>query len=118
MKAGGARRKGILYENEVIAAISKHCGISCKRNLDQARDGGGDIPFGRFLIECKRRARISVYDWWDQCVTACKGQKTPVLAIRGDNRESLVVMRLEDFLALVPKEEPCPDLSRSPSPQP
>jgi len=101
-----SRQKGNSYEREVIAAIAKHCGVACKRNLDQARDGGGDIPFGRFLIECKRRAKISIYEWWDQCVTACAGQKTPVLAIRGDKRETLVVLRLEDFLALVPKEEP------------
>ena len=95
-----SRRKGASYELEVIAAIAKTCGVTCKRNLDQARDGGGDIPFGRFLIECKRRARIPLYKWLDQCIKACAGQKTPVLAIRGDNRESLVVMRLEDFLEL------------------
>lgn len=100
-----SRRKGFSYEREVIADITRVCGVQCKRNLDQTRDGGGDIPFGRFLIECKRRARVPLYKWLDQCVKACAGKHTPVLAIRGDNRESLVVMRLEDFLALVGRQD-------------
>lgn len=114
-----SRRKGHSYEREVVNLI-KDSGHSCARNLDQVRDGGGDIPFGDWLIECKRRATIAIYPWWDQVVIACR-RKTiprvtavehqtvhfvphaprPALVIRADKRENLVVIRLSDFLELV-----------------
>lgn len=95
-----SRRKGGNHEREVVNLL-KASGHACARNLDQTRDGGGDIPFGDWLIECKRRASIAIYPWWDQVVAAC-GKKKPLLVIRADKRENLVVMRLEDFLQLIP----------------
>ena len=111
------RRKGASHEREVVN-ILKASGHACARNLDQVRDGGGDIPFGDWLIECKRRATIAIYPWWDQIMEACfqdashwtimrakegGGQvkmPKPALVIRADKRENLVVMRLQDFLEL------------------
>lgn len=94
------RRKGAAHEREIVN-ILKASGHACARNLDQVRDGGGDIPFGDWLIECKRRASIGIYQWFGQCVAAC-GKRKPLLVIRADKRENLVVMRLTDFLELVP----------------
>ena len=96
-----SRRKGGNHEREIVN-ILKAFGHPCARNLDQTRDGGGDIPFGDWLIECKRRASIAIYPWWDQVVAACGATKKPMLVIRADKRENLVVMRLEDFLELNP----------------
>ena len=119
-----SRRKGGNHEREIVN-ILKAFGHPCARNLDQTRDGGGDIPFGDFLIECKRRASIAIYPWWDQVVAACAANrqryridpsingdhagaivhgpmKKPLLVIRADKRENLVVMRLADFLELNP----------------
>ena len=102
-----SRRKGGNHEREVVN-ILKASGHAAARNLDQTRDGGGDIPFGDWLIECKRRASIAIYPWWDQVLAACvrKCEATisdpkPLLVIRADKRENLVVMRLIDFLELV-----------------
>ena len=53
------------------------------------------------MLECKRRASIAVYDWLDQATAATKGRKRPVVVARGDRRESVVILRLEDFLDLV-----------------
>lgn len=95
------RTKGAVFEREVVNTIKAVLGEQVKRNLDQWRDGGHDIALGPFMIECKRRASIAVYDWLDQCTDACKGQKTPVVVARGDRREAIVILRLTDFLALV-----------------
>lgn len=103
-----SRRKGAGYEREVVN-ILKSCGHDCARNLDQVRDGGGDIPFGDWLIECKRRKSIAVYEWWDQVKEACRKKSEPfdpllpkpALMIRADKRETLVVIGLNDFLELV-----------------
>ena len=95
-----SRRKGAGHEREIVN-ILKEAGFETKRNLDQTRDGGGDIPFGDFLIECKRRKSIAIYEWLDQCIAACMGKKKPLLVIRSDNRENLAVLKLTDFLELM-----------------
>jgi len=100
------RRKGASHEREVVN-ILKASGHPCARNLDQVRDGGSDIPFGDWLIECKRRATIAIYPWWDQVIQACNEidypfitKHKPLLVIRADKRENLVVMRLSDFITI------------------
>jgi hypothetical protein len=95
------RTKGAAFEREVVNIIKEALGEQVKRNLDQWRDGGHDIALGPYLIECKRRASIAVYEWLDQCTDACKGQKTPLVVARGDRREAVVIMRLTDFLPLL-----------------
>jgi Holliday junction resolvase len=97
-----SRRKGGNHEREIVNLL-KAKGFAAARNLDQTRDGGGDIPFGAFLIECKRRAQIALYQWWDQAeISAVSREKTPLLVIRADGKRNLVVMDLEDFLEIVP----------------
>lgn len=115
-----SRRKGATHEREVVN-ILKASGHPCARNLDQTRDGGGDIPFGDWLIECKRRHKIAIYEWWDQCVAACEENrkewqmgfgvikdpaKKPMLVIRADHRDNLVVIGLNDFLDLLSRTPP------------
>lgn len=96
-----SRRKGASHEREIVN-ILKSSGHHVARNLDQVRDGGGDIPFGDFLIECKRRQRIGIYVWFYQCLVACiPAKKKPMLVIRADNRENLAVLRLTDLLDLM-----------------
>lgn len=96
-----SRTKGAGFEREIVHIIKDTLGEEVKRNLDQWRDGGHDIALGPYLIECKRRASIAVYEWLDQCTTACRGQKTPLVVARGDRREPIVIMRLDDFLPLL-----------------
>jgi Holliday junction resolvase len=95
-----SRRKGASHEREVVN-ILKVAGFKTARNLDQTRDGGGDVPFGDYLLECKRRKNIAIYEWWDQVNAACAGQKKPALVVRADNRENLAIIRLVDFMELV-----------------
>jgi len=94
------RTKGATYEREIVHTLVER-GYIAARNLTQTRDGGADIILQDFIIECKRRASIAVYDWLDQATLAAKGRKRPVVVARGDRRESVVILRLEDFLDLV-----------------
>ena len=94
------RTKGATYEREIVHTLVER-GYIAARNLMQTRDGGADIILQDFIIECKRRASIAVYDWLDQATLAAKGRKRPVVVARGDRRESVVILRLEDFLDLV-----------------
>ena len=94
------RTKGATYEREIVHALVDR-GWDAARNLMQTREGGADIILQDFILECKRRAKLSLYDWLDQATLAAKGRKRPVVVARGDRRESVVILRLDDFLDLI-----------------
>lgn len=95
------RTKGAVFEREIVRDL-KEIGIDCGRNLDQWREGGTDIELGQWMLECKRRARISIYDWMEQCIKASKPKgKKPMVVCRGDHKEALVILRWEDMLDIL-----------------
>lgn len=104
------RTKGARYENEVMAMLSSRWGIKARRLLGQARDGGADGFIPPFVFEFKRRKELkTLTGWLQQCVDAlprfekeCKiTPPVPVVVMRADNGESMVLMRLSDFANVV-----------------
>lgn len=68
--------------------------------------GGEDIqlsPFARVRfphsIECKNRSKIAVYEWFAQAKENA-GTHSPLLVIKQDRSEPLVVLSFDDFLKL------------------
>ena len=100
------RNRGNAYEREIVGILREHLGIEVKRNLSQTRDSGADILLDRYVIECKRRAKIAVYEWMDQAEEACQIGQRPIVVCRGDGKPSLVIMNLADFLPLLGNEIP------------
>ena len=99
------RDKGATFEREIANDLSADFGITVKRHIGQARDGGEDINVPPFVIECKRRQGIAVYEWLHQCEAACKelGQ-IPVVVARADREEPIVILRYSDFKKLAREE--------------
>ena len=95
------RAKGAVYEREIVRVLREVFGDDTERNLSQTRDGGGDIDLPGYLVECKRRAGIAVYDWLDQASKAAKPDQKPLVIARADRRENIIIMRLDDFLPLL-----------------
>ncbi len=99
------RTKGASYEREVcneLALWINSLDVKPKRNIGQARDGGCDIELFRYNIECKRRKTLgTIYGWMEQCIKSCDPYRTPVVIARQDAGESIVIMRLKDWCALV-----------------
>jgi hypothetical protein len=101
------RVKGSVYEREVMAEFSTALGKTYKRHIGQARDGGHDGLAGLWLIECKRRKNLKTLEGWlKQAQWARVGmhmppEVTPVVVMRADAGESMVLIRLADFLPLV-----------------
>ena len=93
------RTKGAGFEREIVRAL-KDMGYDADRNLDQWRDGGGDIRMDHWMFECKRRAKISVYEWMEQAAKAANDEQVPVVVARGDNKEALAILRFRDFLEI------------------
>jgi len=97
------RTKGAGGEREVCAFLRDSLGIDVRRKLGQARDGGHDIDLPGFNVEVKRRKRIAgLYDWMDQCGGWIHSK--PVVMLRADGREWLVVMKLPDWVELAREE--------------
>jgi hypothetical protein len=94
------RTKGAVYEREIVD-ILKAAGYDAARNLQQTRDGGGDIIVDKYLFECKRRARLSVYEWMDQASKACDVYHKPVVVTRADRRENLAILNFTHLLDLI-----------------
>lgn len=100
------RRKGAAGERELATILSEQLGWVVSRNLGQARDGGDDLTIGKFRVEVKRRKRISVYEFVEQVEATCGPNDVPIVAMRGDGKKWLVLMRLEDALPLIRNELP------------
>ena len=102
--AKSQRTKGAAGEREFCKLLAEHGFPEPKRLLGQARDGGGDIPTPPFMWEIKRRQKLAVYQFMRQVVDAVGNHAlcdVPVVALRADGEEWLVLMRAKDVLPLL-----------------
>lgn len=96
------RRKGATAERELAALLTDALGIAVKRNLGQARDSGDDITVGRYRIEAKNHARLSVPEWLRQAEASCtRAGDVPIVAFRQPGGRWYVVTAIEDWVPLV-----------------
>jgi hypothetical protein len=97
------RTKGAAYEREVLAVINEHFGTKHKRHIGQARDGGEDAVVGPLVLEMKRRKTLTtVGRWYAQAVAAArKYRRYPVVVMREDHGESMVLVSLTHFLDML-----------------
>ena len=83
-----ARSKGSAGEREFARWLQINLELDYlpTRNLDQVRDGGGDILGVKpFIFEVKRCQQLALRDWWIQVTKAAKTGETRVVAYRQNN---------------------------------
>lgn len=83
--------------------LNKRMGTGAKRDLEQTRDKGGDVPAAPFLFEVKRRKGIAVRSFLDQAEEALAtgryaGCQFPAVAMREDGRTDWMVLMSADTL--------------------
>jgi hypothetical protein len=106
------RQRGQEGEREVCSILTAGLGYGITRTLGQERDGGNDIDLLPFRIQVKRRRTLGVHALMDDARRQCKAHEIndslvtdiPVVAMRADNREWLVLMSLSDWMKLAKKE--------------
>lgn len=123
------RTKGAVFEREVcdIFTSALNPPAPFQRNIGQSRDGGNDIDIGPLIVECKRRATLgTVYAWLQQATDAATVRPDPrsatqfapyrrtladgtpmvpvVVARQDGDTAPIVILRLNDFLALTRDE--------------
>ena len=110
------RRKGAQYEREVAARLRKSLGIDAMRSAPlQAGDptAAPDVQSIRGIwIEAKRRKKIAVASWVDKARSECPQEDIPLVIMREDAGESLVVVSLDDLPTLVALLCHCPQVRR------
>lgn len=109
MKPRSAKAKGKRLQNWVRDLILKIWLDSLQPDDVRSTtmgDTGEDVqlsPRARelvpFQIECKNKAHVSVYSWYNQCRE--HGPHEPLLIIKEDNAKPLVVLDAEVFFNLL-----------------
>lgn len=100
------RTKGAAYECEVAKLFTTYFAPhSFERNIGQTRDGGNDIDVGPLVVECKRRKSLATLTGWMRQAKAAAARRMgnpsiPVVVMRADGGENLVLVRLPDFLRM------------------
>jgi len=95
------RNKGAVGEREWCKELNTHIPVKAKRDLEQTRDKGGDVPAPPFLFEVKRRKGIAVRSFLDQAEEALAtgrydGCRFPAVAMREDGRTDWMVLLSAD----------------------
>lgn len=97
-----AKNKGRIFELK-IAHIFQELGYKARRG-QQYCGGNGDadvegVPY--LHIECKARETWNVYEWMEQAVNdSQKNGRIPTVIAKKNNKEILVIQRLEDFIPI------------------
>lgn len=109
MKPQSAKSKGRLLQKKVVALILKAF-PQLKPDDVSSRSmgaGGEDIllsPLARsvfpYSVECKSMARSSVYKYFDQAKANCPEDSTPIVVLKANRQEPLVILNLDDFMEL------------------
>lgn len=106
MKPAGARKKGARYELQ-IASLYREYGIdpdASRMPLSGAHSElKGDIrkpADTEWVDECKNQEVVHFWKWWQQAVDQCILEQRPVLHITSNRKESLTVLRTEDYMSL------------------
>lgn len=101
LSGAGARRKGARGENEVCKILTEIVGTKHVRNLDQTREGGGDISWGPFLLEVKTTETVSMPAWQRQAVASAeKGGDVPAVVWRRKAEQWWVALPFKEFATM------------------
>ena len=100
-KAKRSKRRGARGELEVVALFKEYGWMDASRNLEQSRDGGGDILNGPLHIECKFTERLALRAAWKQACKAATDGRPMCVAHRCSNEPWLATVRLDYLLGLL-----------------
>lgn len=83
-----------LPEEDVVSTSMGNSGIDIQLS-NRARE------LFPFAVECKNYARIAVYNWWKQAKENSTEELSPLLIIKQNRSEPLVIMSWETFEKLI-----------------
>ena len=108
MKTASAKAKGRSLAKKIAECLVRIGGLDI-RDVRVTSSGvtGADITFSPlgasiwpFSIECKKHARFSIYEHFDQAVSNTKEGQIAALIIEANRREPLIVLDATSFLQM------------------
>ena len=98
-----SRDKGARYERELASALRGY-GYETRRTAQycgNTGDASDVIGLPGIHIEAKHQERIQIYDWMGQAKRdSAKSGDIPAVFFRKNHCETLVCLRLEDFMEI------------------
>lgn len=102
-----SKDKGKRFERE-IANYLKERGYDARRSAQycgNTGDAADVVGLPGFHIECKHQEKMHLYDWMEQAVRDSeKSGDTPIVIHKQNRKDTLVTMRLDDFMNMMEKE--------------
>lgn len=99
-----SKQKGSRFERE-IANYLKERGYDARRTAQycgNTGDAADVVGLPGFHIECKHQEKMHLYDWMEQAVRDSeKSGDTPIVIHKQNRKDTLVTMRLDDFMNLI-----------------
>lgn len=106
-----SKQKGNRYERELASKLRDY-GYDTRRTAQycgNTGDASDVVGLKGIHIEAKHQERIQIYDWMAQAIhdSAENGKgDIPAVFFRKNNAETLVCVRLDDFMKLYREYEP------------
>lgn len=98
-----SREKGKRYERE-LASTLKEYGYDARRTAQycgNTGDASDVVGLPGIHIEAKHQETLHIYDWMSQAIhDSAKSGNKPAVFFRKNNHETLVCMRLTDWIEL------------------
>ena len=98
-----SKQKGSRYERELASQLREY-GYETRRTAQYCGNTGEAadvIGLNGIHIEAKRCEKIQIYDWMEQAKRDSKGtDNKPTVFFRKNNHETLVCMRLADWIEI------------------
>ena len=98
-----SKQKGARFERETASKLRDY-GYDTRRTAQycgNTGDASDVVGLPGIHIECKFAQRIQIYDWMAQAIhDSAKSGNKPTVFFRKNNAETLVCMRLEDWIEL------------------
>ena len=103
MKTQSAKAKGRRLQQKVAKLLNDLLGLDTK-SLPMGSQGVDIIILGEdkkkfpYSIECKNQEKLNIWNAWNQAKNNTEENTKPLLVIKRNRSDTLVVMKLEDFL--------------------
>lgn len=98
-----SKQKGARYERELASRL-RDLGYECRRTAQycgNTGDASDVVGLSGIHIEAKHQEQLRIYEWMAQAIhDSAKSGNKPAVFFRKNNCETLVCMRLEDWIEL------------------
>ena len=102
-----SKDKGKRFERDIANYLKEH-GFDARRSAQycgNTGDAADVVGLPGFHIECKHQEKMHLYDWMEQAVRdSAKSGDTPIVIHKQNRKDTLVTMRLDDFMNMMEKE--------------